>query len=245
MHYHGLPITPEIAAVEAVNGGHAFISHRYPDQLRITIECAQSFALDNGAFSAWRSGHPVEDWTSFYDWAAECSLIPSCDFAVIPDVITGSERDNDRLLAQWPHSRFFGAPVWHMHETTARLERLVAEWPRVCLGSSGDFAVVGNDLWWRRMADAMRVCCDNLGRPKTKLHGLRMMRPSVFTRIPFSSVDSTMVGRNIGLDKDWKGTYQPAGKTGRARVLRQRIEIHNSPPVWAFDVPELNGDVLW
>ena len=67
IHYHGLPITPATAAVRAVSCGHAFVSFRHPSQLTIALECASSFAVDNGAFSAWRSGEPVTDWSEFYD----------------------------------------------------------------------------------------------------------------------------------------------------------------------------------
>jgi hypothetical protein len=243
--YQGLPITPETAAVEAIGGGNAFVSYRYPDQLRIAIECAQSMALDNGAFSAWSEGKPIKDWSDFYAWAAGCKRLPMCDFAVVPDIIDGSEADNDALLAEWPLGHFFGAPVWHMHESLARLERLVHEWPRVCFGSSGEYRVVGTELWWGRMADALGVACDADGFPKTKLHGLRMLNPKVFTRIPLSSADSTNIGRNVGIDKAWKGPYPPAGKPARARVMRQRCEAYQSPPTWDFSVPPLNGDQLW
>jgi hypothetical protein len=44
-------------------------------------------------------------------------MVPACDFAVVPDVIDGTEADNDALLTEWPLGWFFGAPVWHMHET--------------------------------------------------------------------------------------------------------------------------------
>lgn len=57
IHYHGLPITPATAAFAAVGGGHAFVSFRYADQLGLALEICQSFAVDNGAFSAWKSGN--------------------------------------------------------------------------------------------------------------------------------------------------------------------------------------------
>jgi hypothetical protein len=66
IHYHGMPITPTTAAAKAVFSGHAFVSFRYPEQLGIVLDVAQSFAVDNGAFSAWRSGSPVTDWNPFY-----------------------------------------------------------------------------------------------------------------------------------------------------------------------------------
>jgi hypothetical protein len=237
IHYHGMPITPEVAAVAAISGGHAFVSFAHPDQLGTAAHFCQSFAVDNGAFSAWRAGRPVTDWRPFYAWAGECLRIPSCDFAVIPDVIDGDEAANDALLTEWPLPRWFGAPVWHMHESLDRLGRLAAGWPRVCFGSSGEYARVGNEQWWHRVAHAMRVVCDDEGRPLVKLHGLRMLNPAVFTRLPFASADSTNIGRNIGIDKHWRGTYTPPNKAARAAVMRARIEAHNAPPRWAFDVP--------
>jgi len=233
IHYHGLPITPQTAAVSAINGGHAFISYRHRDQLGIAAEVCQSFAIDNGAFSAWRSGNPITDWSGFYEWAEMCMRFPSCDFAVIPDVIEGTESDNDDLLSEWPLPRHFGAPVWHMHESLERLERLVNEWPRICLGSSGEFSVVGNENWWSRINDAMVIICDDRQRPKCKLHGLRMLNPKVVSRLPLASADSTNIGRNIGIDVHWKkGHYLPPTKEARAMVMRSRIESVNSPSVW-------------
>ena len=239
IHYHGLPITPEVAAVEALSAGHAFVSFRNPDQLRIAIECAQSFALDNGAFSAWKDGKPIQDWRPFYEWAGAAKLIPACDWAVIPDVIDGSEADNDALVAEWPFPRWFGAPVWHMHESLERLERLASSWPRICIGSSGEFASIGTAAWWGQMARAMRTLCDDDGKPLVKLHGLRMLDPAIFGVLPLSSADSTNIGRNVGIDQAWKGPYTPAGKPARARVMRQRIESVNAPPAWGFIVPDI------
>ena len=240
IHYHGLPITPETAAVKAVEAGHAFVSFRTPHQLGMAASVCQSFAVDNGAFSAWREGKPVADWRPFYDWAAQCKLIPSCDFAVIPDVIDGDEDANDELLAEWPLPVWFGAPVWHMHESLDRLERLASKYPRVCIGSSGEYATVGTAQWWGQMARAMRVVCDDEGRPLCRLHGLRMLNPEVFTRLPLSSADSTNIGQNIGKDQKWSGTYMPPTKEGRAAVMRSRIESQNAPARWGFIVPEIN-----
>jgi len=238
--YHGLPITPETAAVVALTGGHGFVSFADPRNLGLAAEVCQSFAIDNGAFGAWNQGKPIQDWRPFYDWAAQCKLIPSCDFAVIPDVIDGSEADNDALLSEWPLPKWFGAPVWHMHESLDRLERLASSFPRVCLGSSGEFATVGTTAWWGQMARAMRVVCDDEGRPLCRLHGLRMLNPEVFTRLPLASADSTNIGRNIGIDQAWRGTYSPPTKEARAAVMRSRIESHPSPARWGFIVPEIN-----
>jgi hypothetical protein len=237
IHYHGIPITPLTAANKAIEAGHAFVGYEYADQMGGVVEVCQSFALDNGAFSAWKRGQPVRDWRGYYEWAADCKLVPACDFAVVPDVIDGSESDNDALLDEWPLPHWFGAPVWHMHESLDRLERLASSWPRVCIGSSGEFATVGTAAWWGRMAQAMRVICNDEGQPLVKLHGLRMLNPKVFTLLPLASADSTNIGRNIGIDQKWRGTYTPPTKEMRAAVMRSRIEAQNAPPRWSFVVP--------
>ena len=244
IHYHGLPITPATAANKAVEAGHAFVSFVHADQLCVAVEVCQSFAIDNGAFSAWKRGEPVQDWRAFYEWAAACKLVPSCDFAVVPDVIDGSEADNDALLAEWPMPRWFGAPVWHMHESLDRLERLATAWPRVCIGSSGEFTMIGTQAWWGQISRAMRTVCNDEGQPLVKLHGLRMLNPEIFTRLPFASADSTNIGRNIGIDQTWRGNYMPPTKEARAQVMRERIEAHNGLTHWRDDRELMTQEVL-
>lgn len=237
IHYHGLPITPATAAVKAVEAGHAFVSFAHPDQLGVAVDVCQSFAIDNGAFSAWKGGNPVKNWFSFYEWAEHCRRIPSCDFAIIPDVIDGDEAANDALLDEWPLPLWFGAPVWHMHESLDRLDRLASQYFRVCIGSSAEYATVGNDAWWARMRQVMPVVCDRDGRPLVKLHGLRMLNPRIFTKLPFASVDSTNIGRNVGIDKNWaKGNYLPPTKEARAQIMRARIESFNAPAVFSKEI---------
>ena len=232
IHYHGLPITPGTAAAKVLTGRHAFISFRTPAQLEIASEVCQSFALDNGAFSAWRSGEPITDWTPYYAWVEDLKRHPGFDFAVVPDVIDGDENANDELAAAWPHERHLSAVVWHMHESIDRLENLAKTWPRVAFGSSGEFAVVGNALWWSRITEAMNAICNKDGQPICRLHGLRMLDPDVFTRLPFASADSTNIGQNVGIDSAWRGTYQPPDKDWRATIMAARIESHNSSTRW-------------
>ena len=233
IHYHGLPITPNSSAIKAVEGGHAFICHRHAEQLSIAQSICQSYAVDNGAFPAWRSGKPIRDWSAFADWVAPVSRHPGCDFVVVPDVIDGDEEENDALLAWWPLPHRVSAPVWHMHESLDRLFRLSeGNWNRVCIGSSAEYARVGTPEWWDRIDEALCTVCDTSGRPMCRLHGLRMLNPKVFTRLPLASADSTNIGRNIGLDVHWKGTYLPPNKDVRASVMRSRIESHNSSSCW-------------
>jgi hypothetical protein len=232
IHYHGLPITPETAAVKVATASHVFLSYAHKEQEGVAVSVAQSFAVDNGAFGAWKSGNPIKDWSPFWAWAEQMVKVPSCDFVVLPDVIDGSEADNDWLIGECPLPEFFAAPVWHLHERIDRLESLAADFPRVCLGSSGMYADIGTTAWWTRIGEAMKAICDDDGRPLVKIHGLRMLDVAVFSKIPFASADSTNIGRNIGIDVRWRGAYQPATKEGRAIVMRDRIESVSAPATW-------------
>lgn len=227
IHYHGGPITPSSCAVKVWGGRHAFVSFAHPGQIEIAASFAQSFALDNGAFPIWKSKRKIE-WFEYYDWADKWLSHPKCDFAVIPDVIDGTEDANDALLDQWPHGRFHGAPVWHTGESIERLVRLANEWPRVCIGSSGEYDVAKVAAALDYLKPTLSNICDRYGRPVCKLHGLRMLNPRLFSKLPLSSADSTNIARNIGIDKNWRGTYLPASKETRALVMAERIESHTS-----------------
>lgn len=227
IHYHGGPITPETCAVKAWSSRHAFISFAHPYQIEVAALCSQSFALDNGAFSLWKAGKEV-NWLEYYKWVGEWHRHPGFDFAVIPDVIEGTEAENDALLREWPLRRHQGAAVWHTNESIDRLIRLAHEWPLVALGSSGEYDAANVAKLNGRLADVLPHICDDDGRPICKLHGLRMLNPKIFSQWPFSSADSTNVARNIGIEKKWKGTYLPATKEARTQVLVERVEMTNS-----------------
>jgi len=233
IHYHGTPCgaTREDVA-RFLKGRHALISFYRPEDIGTAAEVCQSFCIDNGAFSAWKTGSAVSDWRPYYDFVSEWRLHPAFDWAIIPDVIDGSERDNDSLIGEWRH-RFgnrHGVPVWHMHESFCRLEKLCDEWPRVAFGSSGEYATVGTNKWWRRMSQAMASACID-GKPKAKLHGLRMLDPTVFSRLPLSSADSTNAVRNSSLGPRF-GSYCPPNASTRMSIIAERIESHQSSAIW-------------
>jgi hypothetical protein len=156
------------------------------------------------------------------------------DWCLIPDIIDGSEDDNADLVKRWPLRKEWSVPVWHMHESVGYLRFLAQSFARVAIGSSGEFMTIGNPRWWSRMGEAMAAICDD-GRPRVKLHGLRMLDPVVFSHLPLSSADSTNVARNIGIDKAWTGAYAPASKAVRARILIDRIESHGSASEWRHE----------
>lgn len=207
-------------------------------QLEIVAEMCQSFCIDNGAFTSWKQGTQY-DMEAYADFVRKWHKHPSFDWYVIPDVIDGNENDNMAMIAKWRELigdyKIFnvGVPVWHMHEPIEVLRTLCHAYSRVALGSSGQYATVGDGAWWSRMAEAMDACTDEYGYPNTKLHGLRMLDPTVFSHLPLSSADSTNVARNIGIDGRWKGSYTPITKETRAAILMERIEAHCSAHRWA------------
>lgn len=229
LHFHGTPCggrREDVARFLA--GRHALIPFGRSEDLPTASDVCQSFVLDNGAFSAWRSGHAIEDWSGYYDFVHEWRRHPAFEWAVIPDVIDGDETANDELLSEWPFDEC-GVPVWHLHESLERLERLVVTYPRVALGSSGEFADPGSRVWWGRMADAMEVACDESDRPRAKLHGLRMLDPAIFSRLPLASADSTNAVRNGSRKAEQCGCNTLTGMT----ILADRIERHQSADRWA------------
>lgn len=230
IHYHGTPFTPNGDMIKSFTAKHCMVSFERPDQMQIAAEICQSVVLDNGAFSAWRQQKKY-DFSGYVEWASLWVNHPCVDWCIIPDVIDGSESDNDALMAEWPLPKHCSVPVWHMHESLDRLERLL-EYPRIALGSSSAFSAVGSKKWWPRIADAMRVVCDSAGLPKVKLHGLRMLDPTVFSKLPLSSADSCYIARNSGIDSSWKGPYAMTGRYSRAVVLMERIERHASASRW-------------
>lgn len=227
IHYHGGPITPDTCALKVWTARHAFVSFAATQQMALAADVTQSFALDNGAFTFWKQGVETR-WSDYYDWVNVWRRHPGFDWAVIPDVIEGSEAENDALADKWPFPRHQGAVVWHVNESIDRLKRLASEWPRVCIGSSGEWDVSTPRRFLGRAYQAIGAICDGDSRPICKLHGLRMLNPAIFSKLPLSSADSTNVARNIGIDSAWKGTYQPKSKETRAHILVERIESFNS-----------------
>lgn len=231
IHYHGGPIVPIAVASAVWKGRHAFVSYEEPKQVALAAEVCQTFALDNGAFSVWRRGARM-DVKGYVRFVNEWKQHPGCDWALIPDVIDGTEEDNYRMFSEYMMAGgdlLRSVPVWHMHESFERLGRLCRTWPRVALGSSGQWSTVGNEEWWQRMGAAMDAVCDDKGRPPCKFHGLRMLNPTVFSQLPLASADSTNMAQNHGRHRK---TYALTETMG-AIVLAHRIEDHAAAPVWS------------
>lgn len=213
LHYHGTPLTP-IAKLLELRGRHFCVSHADPRDVARCHELGQSVMLDNGAFSQWRRGAPT-NWPGYYAWADRWLDYPTT-WAVIPDVIGGTDEQNDALISEWPHGDR-GAPVWHLHSPIDRLLRLTSAWPLVCVGSSGQFATVGSPEWERRMDEAFNA----LSRKNTRTPRTHMLRGLSCSgkRWPFYSVDSTNIARNhnrpgntpLAMADKWDGIQCAAG----------------------------------
>lgn len=230
IHYHGTPMSgkrEEVARFLA--GRHSLIPYPNPEDMAAAAAVSASFVLDNGAFTVWKQGGEmdVQGYVSFVEqWCRH----PSFDWALIPDVIEGTEADNDELLSSWPQD-ITGVPVWHFHESLERLTYLCTTWDTVALGSSGEWPTPGTDRWWTRVGEAMAVACNKDGQPLCRLHGLRMLSPAIFTKLPLKSADSTNVAQNSGSLTRF-GIYLPPTRSQRAEIIADRIESHGSAPVW-------------
>lgn len=193
IHYHGTPITPN-AVLHTLAGKHFCVSFANPQQTALCHRIGQSVMLDNGAYSVWRQGIEI-DWQAWVDWAIPWLDCPTT-WAVLPDSIDGDEEENDRLLAEyaWLTAGYQTSPVWHLHEPLERLVRLARTYGRICFGSSGAFAVVGNDAWRRRVTQAF----DAIAEPSGRVPWVHMLRGMSLSgqEFPFASVDSTDIARN-------------------------------------------------
>ncbi len=197
IHYHGTPITPR-RILQTLAGRNFCVSFSAPGDAAECHRIGQTVMLDNGAFSVWKLGSEM-DWQKWADWAEPWLHYPTT-WAVLPDSIEGDEEQNDRLLVEWAWltSGYSTAPVWHLHESLARLERLAATYPRVCFGSSGMYSSVGTDVWRRRVTHAF----DAISEPSGKVPWVHMLRGMSLSgqEFPFASVDSTDVARNHYLE---------------------------------------------
>lgn len=172
-------------------GRHFCVSFPEPRDLRWCLAHGASVMLDNGAYSSWTRGQ-TPDWQGFYAWAAPHLRHPH--WAVIPDVIDGDERDNDRLVLACPLPTALSAPVWHLHESMDRLARLADDYPRVCFGSSGAYADPTTSAWTARIDEAWDMLHRTNRHPW--VHMLRAMSRAANGPWPFGSADSTRIARD-------------------------------------------------
>jgi len=190
IHYHGTPITPKAKLLD-MKGRHFCVSFAEPRDLEDCLKIGQSVMLDNGAFTAFTKGKPM-DKEGFVAWCDEHLAAPH--WAVIPDVIGGSEQQQRDSLAEWDFPDYLSAPVWHLHLSLDYLLELADKFPKICLGSSGEFWQIGTRKWNQRM-DMVFEKLSSKRRHLPWIHGMRMLGQAG-NNWPLASADSTNIARN-------------------------------------------------
>lgn len=230
-HYHGTPIGgTRVGTVQFARRRFLFVPWKRPEDLSVAQEVTCGYACDNSAFSFWRTSEKPE-WKMYAKWIEEMATHPKFDFAIIPDVIDGTLEDNQALLGKWwrwlPYRvADSGVPVWHLHEPIAWLTELVKKHRMIALGSSGEYSTPGVGRWWDRMDEAFDAICDEDGRPKCRVHGLRMLRDDIVAAYPFASCDSTNVTQNSTRTARNNGLLD---KVAAMELHAQKIEQVQSP----------------
>lgn len=241
IHYHSADVTPRQELLRLA-GRHFFVSFAYAQLDEVAHRIGQTVMLDNGAYTFYQSGKQP-DWDAYLDWCGRW-LQHRTTWAIIPDVVGGSEQENDELLRWWDDRarhlpRWQTAPVWHVHQSTERLVALCRVYSRVCVGSSvGEYKTVGGQAWRARMNEAMNVLCGD-GPPPVWLHLLRglAMRGSEY---PFASADSSIISQDHNRQVARRGYRRDVADMARV------IDSVQSPAVWQvrhqdqgeFDMPE-------
>ena len=198
-----------------MGGKHFCVSFAEPRDLDACLSIGQSVMLDNGAFSTFTRG--VEfDIEAFYAWLDPVLGHPH--WAVVPDVIGGAVDEQRRRVAGWRFPRELGAPVYHLGLPHDWLFELADNWPRICIGSSGEFWQVGSAKWCSEMDKTFNALAKRY-RHLPWIHGLRML-DQAGSEYPLASADSTNVGRN----------FKCAGR--RPDEMADQIDVRQCPTRW-------------
>ncbi|MGJ5000549.1 hypothetical protein ACQR10_04445 [Bradyrhizobium sp. HKCCYLRH2060] len=213
LHYHGTPLTPRSDLMKMA--GKCFcVPFSDARDADVCLAIGQSVMFDNGAFSAFTKGKPldVRGYLAFLD-----TRLMQPHWAIPPDVIDGDVEQQRAGLASWPFPSQLSAPVWHMGLSIEWLIELADNWPRICFGSTAQFWQVGSDLWRRRADEAFNA----LARTRRHLPWIHMLRGMAVCgeRWPFASVDSVNVARNFkdyGVDPERMARRLDAVQCNRA-----------------------------
>jgi hypothetical protein len=212
--YHGTPITPR-NQLYRMAGEHFCVSFAEPRDADFCEQYGQSVLWDNGAFSAFTRGKPIDE-NKLYEWLEPRVYHPHR--AVILDKIGGDVDEQRAMLKRWPLPRDLSWPVWHLDKPLDYLSELVDAWPAICLGSAGQYWEIGSVAWERRMEDAFEHLSRRGRLPW--IHGLRML--GQVKSWPLASADSTNVAQNYA--RDTGCSYCKARQIDRVNHGRPRIQ---------------------
>lgn len=224
IHYHGTPITPRSHLLEMA-GRHFCVSFAHTADAETCQQIGQSVMFDNGAFTTFKSGKTF-DSGRFYSWVE--GRLGHPHWAVVPDVIDGTEEQQKERLKDWPFDPALGAPVWHLGLSLDYLLYLADRWPKICFGSSGEYWDVGSEKWANRVDEAFNI----LSQKQRFLPWVHMLRGLAMAgqRWPFASADSVNVARN---HKDY-------GRS--AELMASKIDRVQCPAHWT--TKETQGRLL-
>lgn len=208
VHYHGGPIwgdkdCPTDWLIKALyRDSGALVSFARMDQLKKIVNIPCKLVLDNGAFSKWKKAKSTgkvvcwdAEWKKYYDVVGQ--WYSRIEWFIIPDVIEGTEEENDRLIEQVPVWLMDKAvPVWHSVESLERLLTLCKKFDRVAIGCCGPHGSIRSKAWKARMDEVFDFLFIQ-NYVEVKLHGLRMLDGRVLSMYPFDSADSTNVATNV------------------------------------------------
>lgn len=237
LKFHGTPVGGSNKdAIMFLSGRNALFSYFTKGHIKEVIECCDLFVIDNGAFSHWKTTGDKINVKDYGDFVDKYQHLSNHYFHIIPDIIGGTEQENDDLLCEWEGMNISKnvsncSPVFHLGENPERFVRLREKYPIICLGSTDKWPKNGSKLWWDNMSEFLNTVCDENGSFGCKVHGLRMLDPRIFSKIPLHSADSTNASVNghrcmkEGILKDmqrWQGNIRVA----------QRVENFQSSLVW-------------
>ena len=235
-HIHGGPIWGGDELIAALyRNGWAMVSFARPDQIKKILKVkGAKVVLDNGAFSKWNKSQKLNEvvdwaayWTKYYQFVLKYYGV--IEWFVIPDVIEGCEKDNDRLINSVPSSlKEKAVPVWHTNESLDKLVRLSKEFKMVAIGACGEQAQTRSPVWEKRMSEAFYEIYEKRNLP-VKIHGLRMLDGRVMGSYPLHSGDSTNVCINV--PKDEMRFPEVKCKLARTAILRAAIEKVTPPSI--------------
>ena len=208
---YGLPLNP-MPLLEQLAGASFCVSYatrgklgKQLDQAIALVGADQLLLVDNGAFTAWKSGVDTMNDESYLDgfagWAND--ILARCPqaVAVLPDVIDGTHEQNAQLaletMGMFPEGR--SMPVWHMHEPIAYLIYLCESFGYVGIGSSAQYSSPDNPLWKERIVEAMAAIAQweiETGEVRPRIHMMRAQSKAHLYGFDFS--DSTNVAVNHG-----------------------------------------------
>lgn len=207
----------------------ALVSFARPDQIKKISPICKSLVLDCAAFTFYMRGIEAnaEFWSKYYLWVEK--WFDDIDWFIIPDVIGGSEKENDDLLESIPgHLLSKGVPVWHSCESMNRLIKLCTLYERVAIGLVKEHKPATSKKAAEILDKAFECIYLNIGL-KVKIHGLAMLDGRVIGKYPFDSADSAFVAVNV--PKTNKVMTEVQCKLARTAIYKNKIELVKPPTV--------------